>query len=125
MEALFGRDGSVVGWLHPENVIVDRAPQCRAFVQGDSIFSMDGRYLGAFRSGFLRDAVGAAVAFVRGASGGPSKPATKLPPLPPLVRVPRARHVSRFASSAPAASDEWSHHTFDAFLNGEPCARFA
>jgi hypothetical protein len=119
MEALFGRDGSVVGWLHPENVMFDGSRHCRAFVQDDVIYGQDGRYLGGFYRGFVYDQRGSAVAFVHGASGGPLRPATKLVPLAPVLRLPRYGHPPRLVPARQKACREWSSESFDAFLDGE------
>lgn len=118
MEPFFDRYGHVVGWLHPDNIVVDGSRQCRAFVQGGNVYSLDGGYLGEFQGGFLWDQNGAAVGFVRDAAGGPPKPVTRLPPLPPLVRVPRVRLCFSIPAARMNRRREWSSQSFDTFLGG-------
>ena len=82
-------------------------------------FTKDGRYLGGFYRGFVYDQRGSAVAFVHGASGGPLRPATKLVPLAPVLRLPRYGHPPRLVPARQKACREWSSESFDAFLDGE------
>lgn len=125
MEPFYDREGRVVGWLHPDNIVVDGARQCRAFVQDGDVYNLKGGYLGEFRRGFLWDQSGAAVGFVRDAAGGPPKPPTRLPPLPPLVRIPRVRLFPSAPAPRVSLCREWSSQTFDAFLGGEEHAEAA
>ncbi len=102
MEAIYDRNGKLVGWLEQDIVYsVDGCP--RAFMRGGAVYSFGSAYLGWFDRGYFRDGTGAAVAWVRGAHGGPAAPAPtaptdrpflqfallpSLPPLPPLRPVP-------------------------------------
>jgi hypothetical protein len=119
LESLFGRDGSVVGWLHTDDIIIDGSSQCRAFLHDGSVYSLKGEYLGEFQNGFFWDQSGMAVAFVRDASGGPEKPVMKLPGFPPLVRVPRLRLFPKAPGLRPSVRREWSGRSFTSFLEGQ------
>jgi len=117
LNPLFGRDGRVVGWLHSQGVIIDGNRRCRAYVQYCWVYDLEGRDLGQFQNGFLLDGAGRAVAFVRGASGGPPRPLTKLPPLPPVVQVPRVKPPLRAVEFKPTMCREWSPNSLEGFLS--------
>ena len=86
MEPIYDRSGKVVAWLN-EGRILDQSNKYSGFLHNDALYSMNGHYLGQFRSGFFRDRSGGAVAFIKGASGGPVIPATQIPPINPIPPV--------------------------------------
>lgn len=51
-----------------------------AYLEGDSVFAFDGRHLGWWDRGWIRDHHGTCVAFTEAAAGGP--------PLPPRQALP-------------------------------------
>lgn len=88
MEPIFDRRGAVVGWFDgafvvgPSNTFVGH-------VKADVVLSMSsGRPLGYFAKGFFRDHRGDAVAFLRGATGGPITPiVSSFTPMAPVLPV--------------------------------------
>ena len=78
-QPIYNSTGWAVGWL-VGNVIYDYDGQPRAFVEDSKIFSYEGEYFGASDGGFLRDPVGDAVGFIKGAAPeGPPLPETNDP----------------------------------------------
>lgn len=95
-----------MGWIHRRR-IVDRMNRFRAFLHGDALFAMNGRYLGRFKNGVFRDKSGGAVAFVRGASGGPVKPITEIPPIPSIPPIPPINPIPQIPPIPPIDSLSW------------------
>jgi len=118
MQAVFDRRGVTVGWIDDERVL-DLRVQHRAFVRGSALFGYDTRYLGTFSGGFFRDRAGNAVAFIRGASGGPLLPLTQLPPIPPLAPLPPLKPLAPLAPLAPWPSLSWSKLSWEDFLSSQ------
>ena len=87
MEPIYDRRGSVVAWLSGQN-LYHRNGQHAAVVHGDNVYGHRGQQLGRFVNGLFRDHQGGAVAFLRGASGGPVLPVPSVPPVPPVPSVP-------------------------------------
>lgn len=86
MEPIFDRRGAAVGWFDGR-FIVGPANDYAAYVKGDVVLSMSSnRHLGYLAKGFFRDHHGGAVAFLRGATGGPITPiVSSFTPMPPML----------------------------------------
>lgn len=106
MEPIYTRSGAVVGWLHQQRVI-DRYNNYRGFLHNNALYSMNGQYLGRFNNGFFRDLFGNAVAFIKGASGGPLLPITQIPPIPPIPPVPPINPIPPIPPIPPIDSLIW------------------
>ncbi|WP_373307245.1 4-fold beta flower protein [Demequina activiva] len=75
-------------------------------------YSLRGQHVGHFVSGSFRDARGAVVGFLAGASGEPPKPAR------PARAARPARPVRCARIARPARSTSWSALNFDAYVSG-------
>lgn len=106
MEPIFDRDGECVGWLDGDRV-VDRGSRRVAWVDDDAVFDASGRQLGWLDEGFFRDRRGHAVAFVRGATGGPITPITGFAPSPPMGLSVGKPLAVRIAAMKPIGSLSW------------------
>lgn len=80
--AVYNQAGVVIGWIKNNIIFNYEGSKAVAFTDKQDVFSFNNgnAYLGRFHNGFFRDKKGNAVAWVRGASGGPIT-------LPPLDRV--------------------------------------
>ena len=114
MEPVFDKNGRTVGWLK-EAVVHTRDAQPVAFVNDGAVFSYRRAYLGRFDNGFFRDRTGAAVAFTKGAHGGPMLPMTEYPPYPPY---PPYRPYPPIPPIPPFPTLTWSRHSWNDFLRG-------
>ena len=110
--------GLTVGWLDA-NTVRDRSGIHRAFVSNRSIFTYSGGYLGAFVDGFFRDKSGHAVAFIRGATGGPLLPLAALPPSPPLFPLAPLAPLPPLPPVPALPSLSWSVLDFEQYLAAE------
>ncbi len=115
MDPIFNREGKTVGWLH-RDAILDRDGVHRAFINSSAVYTYQGRYLGRFEDGFLRDRDGHAVSFVRGASGGPTTPTAEVPPTPPRPSIPPLAFVPPAPPVPPVTYLGWSVLDFESFL---------
>jgi len=117
MEPIFDRTGTVIGWLH-EGRFLDRSNLYRGFLSGEAIHSMSGNYLGKFQNGFIRDKNGKAVAFIKGASGGPILPLAKVPQIPPIPPIPPLKSIPSIPPIPQIPSLAWGTD-WESFLNGQ------
>lgn len=125
MEAIYNRDGVTVGWRYRDN-IVDLAGRPIAFVRGRTVYTFDGTCRGRFEDGFFRDDAGDAVAFTKGATGGPMPPKVAVSPVQPkLVDLPVPPETGAPPAPPRIRSREWSGLSWPDFLGlgAKPAAR--
>jgi hypothetical protein len=119
MDPIFDTRGRTRGWMH-DDVIFDLEGRPRAFVKRDGVYSFRGLHLGHFRSGFIRDTGGYAVAFLRGARGQPATPPPQVPPSAPARAQVPLRPAIGAAPAAAAVAPRWSRLDIDAFFGPAP-----
>jgi hypothetical protein len=115
--AVYNRVGVVIGWIKDAIVFNYEGNKALAFIDKQDVFSFayGNAYLGQFHNGFFRDKTGNAVAWVRGASGGPIT-------LPPLDRVapifmPVIKPITPIVTTiTPIETLSWSNQSWDDFL---------
>jgi len=99
VKAIIDSKGRPVGWFDTDHVYRLNGVHL-AFVRGEDVYDHGGAYIASFKDGFFWDLAGDAVAFVKGAHGGPSLvipsappslPALGIPPKPPSFPKPRSR----------------------------------
>jgi hypothetical protein len=66
-----------------DDVIFDRSSMHVAFTHDRAVFSYENRYLGTIEGRYFWDRRGHAVAFMEGASNGPSYSVPPIPSIPP------------------------------------------
>jgi hypothetical protein len=81
------RSGGVCAWLD-DTTIRDLGGRVTAFVSDAELVGGRGHHLGRFQDGNIRDHRGAVVGWVKGATGGPTKPIPGIPPLAPILAIP-------------------------------------
>lgn len=117
MEPIYNQKGLTVGWLKEGvNYNIDGTP-C-AFIRNDNIFNYEGDYLARLNRGFFRDMNGDAVAFMRGASGGPIPPVPEVAPVPPIPAIPPIPPIPAVPPVSPIHSLNWSNISWEEFLKG-------
>lgn len=117
MIPIHDKAGQVVAWLNSDDLLDLHGVQ-RAFVDNGSVVAYDGRHLGTFNKGFFRDRFGAAVTFVKGASGGPVLPIPAIPPFPPFPNIAPFRPIPPIPPIFPIPLLAWSSSEWDSFLLG-------
>lgn len=115
MEPIYGRTGKVVAWMK-DGFIFDRTINPCAFIRNDFVYGYEKGHLGQFKNGFFRDKSGHAVAFIKGAHGGPGLPMTQLSPLPPIPPLPPLPPIPPLAPMAPIGSLRWSDRQWSDFV---------
>jgi hypothetical protein len=116
LEPIFDVQGQVIAWLYEQRFVIDLSNRYRAFVRDGEVWSPGRRHLGQFANGFFWEKQGKAVAFMRGASTGPSTPAPQVAPEPPRPTVPPIPPLPSLVSPVRAHSRSWSSLTFEALL---------
>lgn len=113
MEAIWDKDGSHTGWWDRDSgaIFDSEAQRHLGFASQGGVYKADGGSCGHLIDGFFVDAEGKPVAFVEGATGGPSLPWTGGAPYvssTPYVNPP-------YLSSpgwAPPLNSSWSDMNF-------------
>jgi hypothetical protein len=110
MEALYGKSGRVHAWLDTsDGNILDLNGQHLAFVDGNSVYDWNGRHIGWWISGCVRDRTNAAAYFTRNAGSiGVLKPLKALKPLKPLKALAPLRPLKELRPLKPLKRMAWS-----------------
>lgn len=110
MEALYGRAGSVFGWIDLDTGrIINRAGRHAAFVVGNNVYNWSGRHVGWWHDNHLRNHSGQVALFLRGASGlGPAIPALAATPARPAIAAVPAKPALAATPAKPARSASWA-----------------
>lgn len=72
-DTFYTKSGSPVAYIEDGCHIFLFTGECVGYIFEDSIFSFDGRHLGFFRDGWVRDNNGKCVLFIRSAKKGPDR----------------------------------------------------
>ncbi len=115
MEAIYDRHGKPVGWFE-QDIVYSVAGCPRAFMRGGAVYSFGSTYLGWFDRGYFRDGTGAAVAWIRGAQGGPAAPAPTAPPDRPFLQFALLPSLPPLPPLRPVPSQAWSAVAWDDYL---------
>lgn len=116
MQAIFDPTGRTVAWLKNEFIFSLNGKQVLGHVRSANVWSVKNEWLGFFISGFFRDQQGDAVAFVKGAHGGPSTPVTKVTPSSPVTVLTPVLSIPGPGKSAPTGTNRWSAQTWESFI---------
>ena len=115
MLPIFDKNGYVTAWLKEERIFgISGKPE--AFLSGENIFNYAGKYCGVFKDCFFRDNKGDAIAFIRGAHGGPKLPVTKMPPPPPITSPSPMKPVIGFPPIPARLTFNWSKTSWADFI---------
>lgn len=119
MDAIFDRHGKTIAWLDDRNIYNLSGNQALAFISHNTVFTFrTKKHLGRFKNGFFRDKNGNAVAFIKGATGGPVTPVTQVTPSSPsYVLRPSLPSLPSIPVSYPTDTYNWSHLDWEKFIN--------
>jgi hypothetical protein len=118
VNAIYNNAGILVAWINGDIIYDTSGRYAIAFIDNENVisFNNNGKYLGRFHKGFFRDKVGNAVAWIKGATGGPITPV-------PLERVtpvfmPVVKPISPILSPTinPVESLGWSMVNWGEFI---------
>lgn len=115
MEPIYDRQGIVVAWKNG-NVIHDISGNAIAFINDTNVISYTGKHLGVLNNGFFRDHRGDAVAFMKGATGGPILPVLSVPPVPPVPAIAPVPPIPPIPPVPAVPSLSWSDLSWDKFI---------
>lgn len=118
MNPIFNSAGSVVAWLKDDRIL-NMHGQHIALVRGNSVITYTCTQVGNFNNGIFRDFHGHAVAWIRGAEGGPLRPVPSVPPVPPVPAIPPVPPVPPVPWVPPVPSLSWSSKDWTAFIAGK------
>lgn len=117
MEAIYGPRGDVAAWWNVDHFVALSGATI-GWLRGDAVFALNGAHAGYFTDGLFRDNRGDAVAFVSGATGGPTKPVRHVRPVQPVRHVRPVRPVFHMKNVRAVRSLSWSRLSFTQYLHG-------
>lgn len=111
---LFNREGTAIAYIDTNEELTiflwNGTPV--AYLEKSSIYGFNGKHLGWFNDGIVRDHQGNGVGFIEGAV---SK-LTKLEPLKSLQKLTPLRSLQELEPLEPLSRDSWSRTPLDLFL---------
>ncbi len=111
---LFDRDGTPVAYVDTDEELTiflwNGTPV--AYLDKSSIYGFNGKHLGWFKQGIVRDREGYGVGFIDGAVNR----LTKLEPLKSLKKLTPLRSLQQLEPLEPLPKDRWSRLPLDMFL---------
>ncbi len=87
-----------------------------AYIDDTSIYSFDGKHLGWFIKGWVRDHHGFCVFFTQNASGGPMKSIKSIKPIKSFKMTKPVKNVKEQKPNKPIESLNWSPHSDQNFF---------
>jgi len=119
MDAIYGREGNVVAWLHESERIYSLVGAPLGWLDDDAVFSIrSGSHRGYLTSGHFYDNSGDVVGFLSESSGGPLKPVKSVKPLQPLRSLWPVKPLRSLRNLRAVRSSNWSKLPFEAYVLG-------
>jgi hypothetical protein len=87
-----------------------------AYIDGKSIFSYGGSYLGMFEDGWVTDRQGKCVFFTEMSSGGPLKPVRTVKPVKGVKGIKPTKGIKQLKPVRAVLSLSWSAHSGISFF---------
>jgi hypothetical protein len=79
-----------------------------AYIDHSSVYSYDGRHLGRYENGWIRDNHGSGALFTAHASGGPTKPMKQLTPIRGIKGIRPIKSIKQLKPLRAIDSFSWS-----------------
>ncbi len=116
----FDSHGDAIAYVdEADDVIYLLSGEPVAILDDESVFAFDGRHVGWFMDGWIRDHHGACVYFTDEATGGPVRPVRSVRPVRGVRQVRPVRGVREVRPIRPTRLMSWSDLSVgDGFLNG-------
>ncbi|MDN7865052.1 hypothetical protein QZM19_16810 [Burkholderia multivorans] len=110
MLALYQKNGAVYAWLdETSGRILDLRGKNLAFVDGDSVYGWNGRHIGWWQDGHIRDQNGAVAMFTDVASNlGVVAPVKAVRPVQPIKSIAPIRPVKSVKPIRPVRQLSWA-----------------
>jgi hypothetical protein len=110
MEALHDRGGRVYCWFDEESGhFISLRGDNLAFIDGNSIYDWNGRHVGWWQDGHIRDRTGAVVLLTADAQNmGVTKPVRAVHPVKPVRHVAPVKPIKDARPDRPASRLAWS-----------------
>lgn len=105
---LHNRQGKATHYINENGVLYTWNGRAVGKLHGENLYNNSGKQIGRVANGWLRDMRGNAVAYARGASGGPIPPIPQIPtiksipqipPIPSIPQIPRIPAIPTFGWS--------------------------
>ncbi|EJB02899.1 hypothetical protein Rleg9DRAFT_1713 [Rhizobium leguminosarum bv. trifolii WSM597] len=111
------QNGRATHYIDQGGVLYTWAGMAVGVLYGSDLYDNQGNQIGIVESGWIRDLSGDAVAFARGASGGPLPPVTKVQPVKGVPEVPPVPAVPAIPQVRAVPSLRWSGYSLDDILH--------
>lgn len=117
MNPIYDRKGQVVAWLRNDRDIYQLDGKHAAVIKNGNVYGHRGQHLGIFKKGLFRCHRGGAVAFLKGASGGPMLPLPSISPIPPIPATPPIPAIPSIPPIPAIPSLGWSSTAWGQFIS--------
>jgi hypothetical protein len=116
MEAIYNKNGNVVGW-YQFGELYNHAGKNIGFVRFNAVFDIRSEYVGAVKNSQFLDKLGGTVAFLKNALMLNKKPELQEGPEKPENVTPMNHDLPHFVPMLPLLLHEWSESRWEEFLN--------
>ncbi|WP_436081829.1 4-fold beta flower protein [Pararhizobium sp. LjRoot235] len=111
------RQGRATHYINPNGVLYTWKGKAVGKLHGENLYNNAGRQIGRITNGWLRDTSGKAVAFTKGASGGPIPPIPQIPAIKGIPAIPPIPAIPAIPRIPAIPSLSWSNFSIDDLLN--------
>jgi len=87
-----------------------------AYIDDSSVYAYNGRHLGRFEDGWIRDNQGNCVFFTEDASGGPMKPMKSMRPMKGMKSMKPMKSMKQMKPMRPMNTSSWSELSREQFF---------
>lgn len=108
MSTLYDQHGNAVAYVEPDGVIYLYEGTPVGYIEAEDVFAFDGRHLGWYLQGWVRDHHGGCVFFTEAAQGGPVRPVRAVRPVRGVRGVRPVRGVRQVRPVRPVMGIGWS-----------------
>ena len=113
----YDRNGKPIAYTEDSIHIYLYSGKPVAYIDNDAVYGFNGKHMGWFENGWIRDLKGTCVYFTENASGsGPMKPLKQLKPLKSLKQLKPLKSLKEMKRTKALNQQAWSHLSGEAFF---------
>ena len=116
---LYDKIGTPMAYIDDKDHIFSFTGEALAYINDISVYNYEGKHLGFFKDGWIRDNTGKCVLFIKGAMNGPKKRTQDIyPVITKKANIP-IKKPKEFVKIKLKSKQEWSDLTVKEFFNQE------
>jgi hypothetical protein len=104
----YNKSGSLIAYTEDNCHVFRFTGEPLAYINEDSVYTYEGKYLGFYQDGWIRDKEGMCVFFTKDAKGGPSRAMKEIGPvISPKLKIP-VKTLREHQFDKPEIKQAWS-----------------